>query len=264
MSSAIFIKTWRDDMKWMPYAMESIRRFASGFEEIVIAADSCCYEESVRVYGSEARVVECQEWPNGYIQQQAVKLDAGRIVGDSHEYILFVDSDCVFHTPFSPESFMRDGLPVLMKTPYGDLGGAEAWRSITSAAVGFDVEFEYMRRLPWMYRTSSLLGFALRYRALIDSLASMRTRDFSEFNALGAYIDRFESEHYYVTDTREWVPASVAHQFWSWGGVTEEVAERIRVFLPGFDVHVDMKSQAVVQPRSKVSRGRSRRVRGQR
>ena len=242
MSAAIFIKTWRDDMKWMPYAIESIRRFASGFEEIVIAADSSCYEESVSLYGSEARVVQCQEWANGYVQQQAVKLDAGRLVGMRHEYVLFVDSDCVFHTPFSPESFMRDGLPVLMKTPYGDLGGAEAWRSITSDAVGFDVEFEYMRRLPWMYRTSSLVNFSVKYQSLVKSLSQMTTRDFSEFNALGAYIDRFESDHYFITDTREWVPDAVAHQFWSWGGITEEVASQIRSFIPGFEVRVDTES----------------------
>jgi hypothetical protein len=50
-------------------------------------------------------------------------------------------------------------------------------------------------------------------------------------NALGAFIDRFESDRYFITDTEVWMPPSVARQFWSWGGITPEIKSEIEGML---------------------------------
>jgi len=176
-----------------------------------------------------AKIISVPDWDNGYIQQQWVKLNADRFI-DS-DMVMFVDSDCVFHTPFSPESYMKDGLPILMKTKYGSLGGAESWRGYTQDHVGFPVEYEYMRRLPWMYLSSSLKNFRDRYPTTGQYLADLKTREFSEFNVLGAYIDRYEQDNYYITDTEVWMPESVCKQFWSWGGLTPDIESEIKAVL---------------------------------
>ncbi len=233
MSYSIFIKTWKDDVKWLPFVLESINKYAIGYNEIVIVADRSCVDDVKslpRILGF-AKVIAVEDWSNGYIQQQWVKLNADTFVRS--DYVLFVDSDCIFYDIFSEQTFMREGRPVLLKTKYGDLGGAEVWQKITSDFVGFDVQYEYMRRLPWMYRTSTLTAFKNKYPNTLTHLQNLTTRNFSEFNALGAYIDRYENDKYYVSDTTVWVPEPVAKQYWSWGGITSEIQSEINNFLTG-------------------------------
>lgn len=227
-TTGVFIKTWTGDIDWLPYCLESIAKYGSGILEVVIASDASCLVEVQRI-SQGARVVSVPDWEEGYIQQQWVKLNADTYLDT--DQILFVDSDCVFHTPFSPESYMRDSKPILMKTKYGNLGGAEIWKGITEEFVGFEVKHEYMRRLPWMYLASSLQSFKLKYPHIESHLRGLTTRRFSEFNVLGAYIDKYESEKYFVTDTEEWMTESVSRQFWSWGGVTSEVKTEISKHL---------------------------------
>jgi len=231
-SYSIFIKTWKEDVKWLPYTLQSIEKYGTGYKEVVIVADRSCLEQvkSLDTLGLY-EVVAVEDWENGYIQQQWMKLNADAFI--ESEYTLFVDSDCIFHTQFDQESFMRDGKPILLKTRYGNLGGAEVWRPITSSFVGFDVEYEYMRRLPWMYRTSSLIAFKNKYPHTHNHLAELSTRNFSEFNALGAFIDKYENDQYCVSDTEVWIPDAVAKQYWSWGGITPEIQIEINNFLAG-------------------------------
>jgi len=230
MSYSIFIKTWKDDVKWLPYTLASIRKYGEGYDRIVVVSDRSCLPE-VEFVAKDCTVVSVEDWENGYIQQQWIKLNADNF--ERSEYVLFVDSDCIFYSAFNEESFMRDYKPVLLKTKYGNLGGAEAWRKITSDFVGFDVQYEYMRRLPWMYRTDSLTAFKNKYRHIYQHLYTLKTRDFSEFNALGAFIDKYENDKYYVSDTEVWVPEPVAKQYWSWGGITPEIHTEITKFLSG-------------------------------
>lgn len=230
MSASIFIKSWKQDLPWLHYCLRSIRKFGNGFEGITLVVDESCTPRMMKDFDlSGVTLVRVPDWENGYIQQQAVKLSAGQMI--SSDLILFVDSDCIFHTPFSPESFMRDGKPVLLKTKYGNLGGAEAWKAITEAVVGWPVEYEYMRRLPLMYLRDTLFAFKNTFPELIPKLRLMTDRSFSEFNVLGAFIDRYESQHYYISDTEIWMPNPVVRQYWSWGGFTAEIKSEIEEML---------------------------------
>lgn len=233
MSYSIFIKTWKDDVKWLPYTLRSIAKYAVGYSEVVIVTDRSCAVDvkTLNEVAGFARVIVVEDWENGYIQQQWIKLSADAFIHS--DYVLFVDSDCIFHTTFSEQSFMRDSKPILLKTKYGNLEGAEAWKPITEAFMGFAVDYEYMRRLPWMYRTSSLTNFKNKYPHTFNHLSEMTDRSFSEFNALGAFIDNYENDQYYVSDTEVWCPESVAKQYWSWGGITPEIQTEINSFLSG-------------------------------
>ena len=228
MSASIFIKTWLGDLPWLPYCLRSIQKYASGFDEIVVVTDQSCYDVTLKIV-DDSILLSVDDWSNGYIQQQWIKLIADRFTHS--DYILFVDSDCIFHSNFSPASFMREDKPVLMKTKYGNLGGAEVWKGITEEFVGFEVNYEYMRRLPWMYKASSLSNFRNSYPHTEQHLKSLASRSFSEFNALGAYIDKYENDQYYITDTEVWMPESVGKQYWSWGGITPAIKTEIDNYL---------------------------------
>lgn len=229
MNASIFIKTCSKDLEWLNFCLKSIRKFGSGFSGVVIAADDDCQGLIEKITENE-RIVFCGMHHNGYIQQQLVKLRAAGYLPES-EAVLFVDSDVVFYDRFSPESFMANGKPFLMKTQYGDLGGAEAWKPITEKFVGFQVNYEYMRRMPLMYRVSSLESFCRVYGNRLKSLEEMTTRDFSEFNALGAFIEKHESHLYEIIDTSVSIPPAVAKQYWSWGGISDEIRSEIEGFL---------------------------------
>jgi hypothetical protein len=228
MTTSIFVKTWSGDLPWLPYCLKSIKMYGSEFDKVIVVSDISCYR-SVKDICTDETIHTVPDWNNGYVQQQWVKLNADAYT--QAEQILFVDSDCVFHTPFTPDSFIREGKPILMKTKYGDLGGAEAWREITSNYLGFSVHYEYMRRLPWMYLAESLKRFRTYYPMTETYLRSLAGRDFSEFNALGAFIEHYEPDDYYITDTKDWIPDAVAEQFWSWGGFTPEILSRISQYL---------------------------------
>lgn len=232
MSTSIFIKTWTGDLEWLPYCLQSIDKYGIQFKETVIVSDASCLKEVQDIANNSllnTKVVSVPDWEVGYIQQQWVKLHADKWV--TSDYVLYVDSDCVFTTNFTPESFMCGGLPILMKTRYGNLEGAEVWKKITEDFMGFPVQYEYMRRLPWMYRTDTLKHFRNCYSQVDDHLKSLTTREFSEFNVLGAFIDRFEGYRYHITDTELWIPPSVARQFWSWGGIDKEIKAEIEGYL---------------------------------
>ena len=232
MTTSIFIKTCRKDLEWLRYSLLSIAKWSVGFSEFVIVADEDCRDTLEPI----AALLPEPYWiyyvlgsDNGYIQQQAIKLAAD--IYCSSDYILFVDSDCVFFRIFMPSSFMHNGKPVLMKTRYGNLGGAEAWKAITESIVGWEVEFEYMRRLPLMYRKDTLRKFRERFPSLLPKLSVMESRDFSEFNALGAFIEKEDKEGYYIADTEDWVLDAVAKQFWSWGGISPDIRNEMEEMI---------------------------------
>lgn len=229
MSTSIFIKTCSKDLQWLRHCLQSIRKYAIGFDEIVIAADRTCIGKMKSAGVTDEKVIFFKDWKNGYIQQQYVKLHADKHINSEH--VLFVDSDCVFFDYFSENSFMRGRKPILMKTRYGNLEGAEAWRQITENAVGWSVEWEYMRRLPLFYKKDSLTAMRNTYPDFIEGLRNVSGNSFSEFNMLGAFIERYESDRYFITDTEEWMPDAVARQFWSWGGISDEILSEINSYL---------------------------------
>lgn len=228
MSTSIFIKTWKNDLEWLQYCLKSIWKFGSGFEEIVLVADDSCRG---LMDDFNLKVHYVRDWTNGYIQQQYVKLHADMYV--SSDNILFVDSDVTFCRSFSESDFMKDGKPILLKTRYSSLigSGAEVWKPLTEKAVGFSVEWEYMRRLPMLYLKDTVTAFRNAYHQVVDSMRNIQDRSFSEFNALGAFVEKYQPDLYFISDTEIWMPSTVIRQNWSWGGITPQMKSEIEEIL---------------------------------
>lgn len=231
MSTSIFIKTCLKDLEWLKYCLESIRKYAIGFDEVVIVADKSCVGHLAPILNGSERVYYVRDWVTGYIQQQYVKLHADAYCAS--ENVLFVDSDVVFFDYFSENSFMRGRKPILLKTRYGNLEGAEAWRPITEQAMGFPVEWEYMRRFPLLYRKNTITAFRNAFHGVVELLRRLTLNSFSEFNCLGAFIEKYESRDYFISDTEDWMPHTVAKQFWSWGPMSNEIQQEMRGFIDG-------------------------------
>ena len=215
---SIFIKSYRNDFQFLNYCLKSIDKFVTGYSEIVIAIpewDVELFEEAM--YGIEADViaVPMKEYGDGYLYQQFAKMIAYQLcVG---KYIMFVDSDCIFTGPVNL-SPAEDYKPEILMTDYADVGDALCWKEPTEKWIGCSVNYEYMRRIPVTYRSSTLEAIHKSRPNLENEI--MGSGRFSEFNAMGIWAHLNEPEKYKFIDTANWeYTPHVARQFWSWGGI---------------------------------------------
>lgn len=239
MNTAIFIRSYNKDFEWLSYCVRSIRKFCSGFSEVVLVIPNGQQVQLTREISERIdRLHTVKEHTRGYLDQQITKLQAHHWLPDTDQ-ILFVDSDCLFTTPATPESFMRDDKPLLLKTAYdvfrrqqeqtGKKQDVLCWQPITEAAIGFPVAYEYMRRLPILHDVRTLVEIETRYPRMIDHIRSIRGNGFSEFNVIGAVAERYLSHLYHIQDTEaEPLPPAVCEQSWSWGGISDEKREHMK------------------------------------
>lgn len=235
----IFIKTYPDDYPWLEYCLRSIRKFATGFRKVVIVSSA--------PLKADATVFQVKEHiEDGYLSQQIFKLNADNF--SDADYILHIDSDTIFTRPVSPETYFTNGKIDWLMTPY--VKTETPWKAITEKFLKQPVEFEFMRRFPimiprWLY--AAIRGFSERTHGVsADSyVVSQPYREFSEFNALGAFAYQFHNERFnwLNTENGNW-PELTVDQRWSRGGLTDEIkAEWDKILGDGHD---NNKSQSYV------------------
>lgn len=228
MSTAIFIRTYKGDLEWLKYCLRSIHKFCTGFDEIIIAIPFNQAHFLIPFNLIRERVVHSLVYERDYLGQQISKLQAFKHT--RADYIMFVDSDCVFHAPASPELFMQDGKPVILKTHYSKAGDAICWQDITEQFAGYRPEYEYMRRMPLLYRRDTLE--ALWDDSLQERIMAQPGHSFSEFNLIGAYAEKHEAEKYVFLDTDKIeLPSAVLKQHWSWGGLNNDLRKELEEIL---------------------------------
>lgn len=225
----ILIKTYLDDLKWLKHCLKSIAKYASGFD-VVIIADANCQPELSGWNLTQEKVIYVNPTYEGYLFQQEIKLRAFEFT-DS-EYILFMDCDCIFTDFVTPEFFLTDGNPNLLKTPYEDIPEVMFWKTATEDAIGFEVEFEFMRRNSLVYRRSTLIDLWNTYSTrFLPKLRTAKNRAFSEFNLMGAYVQKFERDKYNIINTRDEIPYHPVRQFWSYSGLSKDDLKEINQHL---------------------------------
>jgi hypothetical protein len=223
----IFIRTYHKDLDFLKYCLRSIRKFVTGYNEIII----CIPEQDAHLLDSWNLTQELIiKWDvvceNGYIDQQISKLKAHEM--SDADYILYVDSDVCFFTPTDLSEFFIDGKPYLMKTRYELVGDAICWKECTEEILNIKLDYEYMRRIPIMFRRSTLGMLSMGIN--IDELA--KRKRLSEFNVIGAYAALIETDKYHIINTEfDPLPKQVAKQYWSWGTLTEEIKQEMEEIL---------------------------------
>lgn len=226
----IFIRTYKGDIEWLKYCLRSIDKFATGINNILI-----CIPESQKEYLApfgltREKVITCPDYENDYIGQQISKLKA--FEHSEADRIIFIDSDCVSFTEWSPQSFAVDEKPVILMTDYSQVGDAIRWKHITASFIGFTPEYEYMRRMPLMYYRSTLENLWAAMNAEGDFEAKvLAANELSEFNLIGAFAHLNEPDKYEFIDTNTYLPELRMKQFWSWGGITKDIHEEIENML---------------------------------
>ena len=232
----IFIRTYDKDLVWLKYCLKSIKKYMGGYNQIIVVIPNYQLYMIKHLQDEGVKVMTCPAYSNDYIGQQITKLKA--YTYSKADMILYMDSDCIFIKETIPEDFMRNCKPILIKENYERLKGnkdAYARKGDVEKIVGFPVEFEYMRRHPLMYwRKDIELGDLFRKfnldregRQDVKGLENM-----SEFNILGAMVEEKARDRYcFVEVGKDDIPEARVKQYWSWGGLTDDIKKEIETHL---------------------------------
>ena len=215
--TSIITIAYDKDLEFLKYNLKSVDRFCEDYINNVVVIDDhkddCSKtKEYLESNDINFRVDEHAKRVNsGYVRQQWMKLLSERYVDDDAEYVLHIDSDSIFCSRHSPDIWFKDGKPVMLRTSYDaiydstkkqgrSLEGIERWQRETSEAMGFKVDYEYMRGMPLVYPKSIFKRVREYIRnihdcTLIDYFKDKQT--FTEYNVLGAYAYQFMSDQFY-------------------------------------------------------------------
>lgn len=224
---SIFIRTYEGDIEWLRYCLLSIHRNLVGWDEIVICIPKGQESKLAGLITTE-RVVLSPNYKDDYIGQQISKLQSFRhIQGD---FVLFVDSDLIFHPGADVAGYFHDGKPVILKESYDRLVARHPklkmtrWRKAVAKVFSEVPQYEYMRRAPQLFHRTTLENLHQTFPELEAHAIRQPKGLFSEFNILGFYVEKHELGAYALIDLEyEAFPANPSTQYWSWGGITPEI-----------------------------------------
>lgn len=244
MNLRLFSKCWCRDFEWLKLAIETVMKHCQDkvFWTIVVdhgekaglrlpETDKIIFQ----VYEIQQHWPEASELGNGYIQQQWVKMNAHRVMGEG--FFLNWDSDVMALRDFSVKNFQNPlGKPILWFTPFNDIipGGDavvhQARQNYIKSVFNIqEAPFEWMRCMPiWMNSEILRIGSSRREWNIVQSF--MRAKEISglsEFNLIGQLSHMFFPDAYDYKNTQTSEPTwagpidsktAIIHQGYSWGG----------------------------------------------
>jgi hypothetical protein len=243
----IVVRSYYRDLQWLRYCLRSVEHFCSDFRRTLVVVPESCRERISRSQFNSVETVFCPDYADDYLGQQVTKLYADTIT--DADYILHIDSDCTFHKPVRPTDFFSHGRPELMITPNAFFHVNPPWQRETERALGFAVEYDYMRRHPhvyprWLYGELRDYIRAHHGRELADYILAQGPMGFSEFNAIGALAHRRYPEEF---SWEQWRSSDYDEKFcrihWSWGGLTAEIREELEAILANSGTSADRQAE---------------------
>lgn len=260
MSLRLFTKTYSKDLPWLELAMISVARHCTDPVDWTIVCDRGELNELMATVAKvKSRmgmtipmgVMEVQSrWPDaaelgpGYIQQQWVKMNAHRVMGN--DYFLNWDSDVVALRGFSAASFKnKTDKPIMWFTPFNNLiqGGDARIHKLRQDYIKNifllpEAPFEWMRCMPlWMNGEILRVGSERPEWERVRTLMKSHMVDgLSEFNLIGQLSSMFFPDAYEWKNTDNAGPTwsgpldsetAIVHQAWSWGGVRRDVHDLV-------------------------------------
>ena len=236
----IIIPTYHADFVWAEYALKSIKKFASGFRNVIIVSDN----DGNIIPTSLTDVYPCKviykdvptHWPTrlrhrpGYLWQQVLKLNWMEYT--DADAVMILDSDEMICSPITPFTF-RDsyGRWEWSYRSWENAGTADMWKKPTEDILKFTVKYEAMVCAPFILERKTTCNF-IEYLKRIHNATSLwdvffkyDMTLFSEYNAYGSYVEKFDGDTVYYKIIERNVPAVVIKS-WSYGGLSSEDKKR--------------------------------------
>jgi len=240
MKCEIFIVSFRRDFSYLMFCLGSIKKFAVGFTGVTILVPDkdvpvlapllhgWKHEFPVSVMGFDQA-----SHPRQHLHHCIKKCQADQYCPGA-DYILFLDSDCVFREPVTPDDYIIDERPVLLIESYTALESRKdpacCWKKGTAEVLGFVPEFATMLRHPTVYHKY----FLNKFRSYIEcvhispfekyalSCDPSFPVGFNDFNNLNSYVHKLYPSFYHIIDLTghpERRPHDKLIQYWSHGPI---------------------------------------------
>jgi hypothetical protein len=242
MTARIFTCTCAKDFPWLKYCLRSIGKFATGFAGVTILVPTQDLDLLQKLV-DEARIeialpVHClalDEWPSlGMVWHMNQVMHA-----DQHcpgaDFIAHLDPDCVFTAPVSPDTYIKDGKPILRFENFHFIGyrhpGVLRWQECTTKCLPFPVHYETMRCHPEIYHHGLYAAARAQMeektgRTVPDYVRTCRNeypQGFCEFVTLGNVAMQLFREQYHLVEqfSNRVAPPNHVQQFWSHGALDQ-------------------------------------------
>jgi|688.fasta_scaffold61792_3 hypothetical protein len=226
MKTDILIRSYRNDFKWLWHSLKSIHKYGKEFEtlHLVVPESDVQLLAHLTAENVHGTVDQC----DGYLAQQITKLHADTWC--LSDYILHVDSDCIFYKDFSPTCFFKDNKPIMLREECSN----SPWNAISEKTLGWYDSYEYMRRHPiiyprWIYNEFRAWIMKKHSCSLEQWICQQQRNEFSEFNTLGQWAHKVYPEAFSWCHPSE-VP-EYCKQYWSWGGLQDDIIKDIETLL---------------------------------
>lgn len=250
MKTSILIVTCEKHFHWLKWCLKSIAKFATGFHEVVIGVPSDTDWRKVLNFCSGydgkvfLRFYHFDDWPGrGFLRHMDRIIYADQICLEA-DFILHMDSDCIFAEPVTPGDYFVDGKPVLMFGSYDWVSvrfnpwrkpASESyflyWKKAVEACLGGVSLNEFMRRHPavhyretyQMTRESIEKHTGWECSEYIRSMRNEFPQSVCEFNTLGEVAwRRLHDGYHWVNQETEGRPHDKLIEFWSHGPIDKE------------------------------------------
>lgn len=243
MKHQILISTYHKDFIWLGPNLASLRKFQSdAFLPPVINVVREDYMGARSIVDREfpEALVLVKDGPEGKgnLRAQIAMMNGDNLCPHA-DFIWLVGSDCITHSPLTPEFFFEGEKPVLQMNSYEHLlpyaPGIQPWQDGVEAVLGWKPEFEYMRRLPLIYprdlfrftRVFVTERHGLEFEDYVYGIGNdgraerSDAANFSESNVLGAWAHKFRPDmfHFKNLDGLDYDGTNPMIQFWSHGGL---------------------------------------------
>ncbi len=230
----LFIRTWQNDLDWLQTCLKSVSLFwRSSLGTTIVATPQCQDRLSEPKFQDLLESVKANvhyEPQNNDSRRGSVYIGMTMDKYVTEELVCNIDSDCIFTRPSTAMDFTHRGSPIIWMDTFSHLhqirdGDAYAWdgyKQVIQECLGYDSEYEYMQRHPFIYYLSSIQETRdeIEKRTGVPLLQVMErypANIFSEFNLFGAFEHmRRQRDRYYFMFKHELEGEERVLQFHSW------------------------------------------------
>jgi hypothetical protein len=179
MNAAIFYVSYKRDFDWFTYSIRTLEKFGSGFSSVTVAVPN--QDLSVFQKFCEAHKIRLRgyiEVPGkSFICHMLQKCMADVWCPRESDVIVHLDSDNIFQEKFSLDTYLHDGLPILMREHFDDFRqypSRYGWKWVTDYALRDDIQWETMCRHPSIHWKDL-------YRVMRDRVEEMHGIPFEQY-----------------------------------------------------------------------------------
>lgn len=218
MKAELFLVTYGPDFEFTEYTLRSIHKFGTGFSGITIVVpfqDDAKFKSLATKYGCNVRSFY-EASGKGFLHHQVCKCEADIWCPKGVDLIVHIDADCIFERPFSLDTFLHKGKPVLVREHFEDFKHYPArysWKHCAEYALGFPIEWETMVRHPSVFHADMYSRMRKhieqRHKYPFTQYVVLQRNEFpqtfAEFPTLGAFA-LHDSPNEYQIVTRVYTP----------------------------------------------------------